>query len=766
MVCRHLDLEEIVLKSQSLFQNRRSNDFIADLDPVLLKRWCDAIAKGDERVFRKRLHWEQQELALDDNASPWMDFSWTEIFTEYLDEVCSKATHPDYLQKLGAEQRSICSSPLPFVEFFLPFVYITRNKFQINHLCHITEGACKEIEEYLLQSLVGIASQCFQLEFSIFRARRTNRMQCTSAEGQKSTQLYCLFIDLFYKGWFADFFKEYAVAARLLSVKCKQHMESFQEFLSRLHQDMHKIRDFFSNGMEMGKVKEISTGLSDQHHHGRTVIILTFESGLKLVYKPKNSRIEYVYNQFLNWLNEHGSPNAFKTFKVLDQEEYAWVEYVAAISPRSMEDARKYFTQSGALLFLSYGLNGIDMHHENIVQHGEYPVLIDLETLLHPDVTEHWMEKDMNVKNAIQKFCNSVVGIGLLPSWQFDVNGKYDSSGFAAKNSTLKIKTFWYDINSDNMRYNTNSDFEYESGVDEKKNAYAVGDFIQEIAEGFSKMYHFFLEKKEEFLHNNGPLSHFNHTTVRYVFRRTQTYFLVKQKAFNPKYMRDGAERSMQLDMLSIDLLEHNKKPLSWPILACERAALENLDIPSFYVNTGSRDFSPAPDVTIYNYFKESGFEALLNKIKFLSEEDLEFQLDLIKGSVFAYHTFNIHTSHQQGSMNSKMMEIDPLTKNELLQEALSLGQKLKKRAIANEENQVTWISHQYDFHKRCYRQQPLGYNFYDGFSGIALFLAALGHVTGEEEYTELSLNCLKWLENSVEESFAHELEHHPMPLF
>jgi lantibiotic modifying enzyme len=48
----------------------------------------------------------------------------------------------------------------------------------------------------------------------------------------------------------------------------------------------------------LGKVTEIQTSLSDPHKQGRTVILLTFESGLKLVYKPKNLGMEVGFNHF------------------------------------------------------------------------------------------------------------------------------------------------------------------------------------------------------------------------------------------------------------------------------------------------------------------------------------------------------------------------------------------------------------------------------------------------------------------------------------
>ena len=71
----------------------------------------------------------------------------------------------------------------------------------------------------------------------------------------------------------------------------------------------------------LGKVITIETGLSDPHHKGRSVIAMTFASGLKLIYKPKDLGLEEKFFQLLATLNEKGISPPLKLLKILKQKK-------------------------------------------------------------------------------------------------------------------------------------------------------------------------------------------------------------------------------------------------------------------------------------------------------------------------------------------------------------------------------------------------------------------------------------------------------------
>lgn len=160
-------------------------------------------------------------------------------------------------------------------------------------------------------------------------------------------------------------------------------IDSTKEFLLRLESDQFTLEKTFSINKDLGRVVAIQHNLSDHHNNGRSVMIVRFASGLKLVYKPKYLGLEEAYFRLLDWLNKKGELLQFKLLKVINRSTYGWVEYAEHLPCRDEQEARLYYHRSGMILCLVYLLEGIDFHNENLIACAEHPVLVDLETLLH-----------------------------------------------------------------------------------------------------------------------------------------------------------------------------------------------------------------------------------------------------------------------------------------------------------------------------------------------------------------------------------------------
>ena len=79
-------------------------------------------------------------------------------------------------------------------------------------------------------------------------------------------------------------------------------------------------------------------------------------------------------------------------------------------------EVEHYYFRMGIHLFLGYALGATDLHGENIIAHGEYPVIIDMET--YPGYLKQQSEKDgSSVEEKINKsteikLANSVIHTG------------------------------------------------------------------------------------------------------------------------------------------------------------------------------------------------------------------------------------------------------------------------------------------------------------------------------------------------------------------
>ena len=76
-----------------------------------------------------------------------------------------------------------------------------------------------------------------------------------------------------------------------------------------------------------------------------------------------------------------------------------------------------------------------DIHHENLIASGEWPVLIDTDTLFYPgflDLDEAWGTSERQYTElAIEE---SVLSSGLLPLWDNINSNLRDSSGMSHLN--------------------------------------------------------------------------------------------------------------------------------------------------------------------------------------------------------------------------------------------------------------------------------------------------------------------------------------------
>jgi type 2 lantibiotic biosynthesis protein LanM len=138
----------------------------------------------------------------------------------------------------------------------------------------------------------------------------------------------------------------------------------------------------------------------------------------------------------------------------------------------------------------------------------------------------------------------------------------------------------------------------------------------------------------------------------------------------------------------------------------------------------------------------------MVNKrIQQLDEQDLEKQLWIIRASFTsitlgmkqaAMPQLHLHPA-QQSSVNYE----------QLITTARSVGDRLCQLALRNEES-VGWIGVDVMMDREWYLV-PTFTDLYSGTPGIALFLAYLGQLTGEERYTTLARGALASTQAQVE---------------
>ncbi len=341
--------------------------------------------------------------------------------------------------------------------------------------------------------------------------------------------------------------EEYPVLARQLVTKVVQTTNAIAEILERLQQDWPALQTTFYQGNHPGALVELSIGAGDTHRQGRSVAILHFAGGQRLVYKPRSLAIDSHFQDLLTWLNQYGAQPPFRTLTILDRHEYGWVEFVAATACTSSDEIERFYQRQGGYLALLHALNAADFHFENLIAAGEHPMLIDLEALFHPDI----MAYDPNDPGQLaqQALDQSVLSIGMLPQrLQFHAGAAaIDISGIGGNERQLTPDKLpvWEGVGTDEMRL-TRRHVEFSSSGHRPQLAGATVDVRTQagaVTQGFAQMYRLLLTHRPALLAADGLLARFANDEIRVVARATRTYALLLQESSHPDLLRNALDR-------------------------------------------------------------------------------------------------------------------------------------------------------------------------------------------------------------------------------
>jgi type 2 lantibiotic biosynthesis protein LanM len=768
-----LNLNEILHRAgtlrEALLVDESTERHSINLAKTRLRRWCEVAAGGTWVDFERRLEWDglslervRRVLGSVQRASHLRPSEWLETLEECITTGETFSSAISAANPAPADPCFVPGHPLPFEEALIPFIHVAREKLQDRvgaDLSALSSDARGALERSLLQWMSQLCTPTLALEFSIYRATRQPRIERMQRSGltPPPREHYQEFVKNLLGPGLLPFFDEYPVLARLLANGIDFWVKGTADFIAAVITDSEVIREAFHLGMPPGKISEIQVGLSDYHHQGRSVHAVTFSCGLKLVYKPRTLGIERAYFDLLAHLNERGIPLGLKTITVVDRSSHGWAEFVGHDPCAEPAALQRYYTRAGMLLYLTHVLCATDLHAENIIACGENPVLIDLETLMHPRARNSSAAENCNTAKAMaaRLLRESVLGTNLLPRWLFYPDGgERDDSGFGggdASESTAR-HPFWSEVNTDRM----SAEFRHvripsspnKPGIDGIRAS--VGEYEEALVTGFRMMHRWLIESRETLLAAGGPIEQFAEQEVRFIFRSTNAYQLTLLKANQPQYLRNGIERSIQLDVLSrLPLSTNGGSPADARLFEAEQVALEQMDVPYFTTRTNTRDLTiSSGGGTVPDYFIETGFDSAVARLKSMSVDDLEMQIGIIRSSLesgeAAVHRPSTSALIDKG-FTPYSLEVD-----EFVTKAVGIAESIRRNAIRGPDGSVTWVGPRYVHESQRFQIDPLGSRLYDGECGIALFFATLGRLTGRDAYKALAEAALKTLSEEL----------------
>ncbi|MEG4852922.1 type 2 lanthipeptide synthetase LanM family protein [Microcoleus sp. B5-D4] len=618
----------------------------------LLAQWKKLISlkTNDAAAFDKRL----QHLGLEresaiyylashclpENASlP----SWAKLLSEVL--IPSNFAQPvvtvEQLQdwtneEIDAYKLTLKQTPI-FPEFLHPFISVVLrqiNALMPNVIEIFSDNAWKQIARYLLLRLSKIAARVVAFEVK----QRRFRGQLIGVTSQERYQYFVRNI-LGTPECLSGLFLQYPVLARLLAVCSEQAVEVAVELLQRLQQDLNELKATFQPNSHLGLATSLLMGMSDLHQGSRSVCIIEFESGLKLVYKPRSFEIDSAFNSLIDWLNQTGETPKLRPTRILPRAGYGWSEFISTADCTAKEQVAKFYQRQGVYAAIAYFLCGTDFHWENFIAAGEFPVPIDLEALLATSIHEVPEEFKQLPKYLYPLGMCSVLSSCMSFFWRA---GNYDQILFSGTGINgcgdrpwHTGITVWQGIGTDELKLTRQYlNFYFNKNLPRSQgDKIPVNDYIDEVIQGFSAAYRTLMQHREELLAPQGILAAFRTVTTRSVLRDTNDYANTLFWSLKPEHLTSGAAYDVALELLCREILVGNSIPFT-KLLDEEKRCCWQQNIPSYYSSPLSHSIYSSSGVSYELAINQVSFEQMQQLLGEASEEDLIWQSELLRVSL------------------------------------------------------------------------------------------------------------------------------------
>ncbi|HEY9063012.1 MAG TPA: type 2 lanthipeptide synthetase LanM family protein [Pseudobacteroides sp.] len=622
------------------------------------------------------------------------------------------------------------------------YLYITESDFIVNKDEFLFEIICT-----ILGNLNDMSYRVLILETNI--ARMDNRLL-----GENSTQKAEYFANTLLKdeSYLRSLYDEYNELTRLMKIKVENTCKYLKDIIRNTKNEYNNLSDCFSEGKGLGKIRSIVLGTGDTHNDGKSVACITFDSGVRLAYKPRALDLEYKYLSFIDWINQQDIHCFYKlkSPKVHYIDSAGWMEFIDHTYCQSPNDIARFYSRIGQLLCLLYLFNAKDFHYENLIAHGDQPVLIDLETLFHPEILNINMESSDASTVAMRIINSSVKGIALLPTQIVNQknNKVLEIGGLSNENEQVAPfkSIFIKDIDTDEIK--VEAGYGYIHSKDNSPiidgNNVKSEQYIKEIKDGFIYTYKWIQENKDLFKATVNDM--FEGCLCRILYRPTNIYMQLLSTSYHPDLLRNPIDRKVYLHRIGL-VTDEDKKDIA----VSELSQMLNGDVPYFSVYLEKDKVLDGSKKEVASLPMGSTLGTVTGKIEGLSDHDFNRQLALINCS------YN-YKSETDGRSETKIRFQESVEciemHNVLIRTAKTIGDFILEKSIAGKKNgQIdrTWIGLM-EIIKDYYEITNVGNDIYSGNCGIALFLAHLGAITGEEKYTAAAFETITSVINYIED--------------
>lgn len=302
------------------------------------------------------------------------------------------------------------------------------------------------------------------------------------------------------------------------------------------------------------KISKIQLTGSDRHNHGRCVLLIEFQNGKKVLWKPRSMMLDRTWNSWLDWLCTNAGYPLFTHINSFDTKYGSFCSYIEYIPVSDKNELHDYFRNFGFLMGAVFILKGNDIHAENVIACGKHPVIVDSETVI-------------SVSNPFSEVMSHLYSLDQTAFLPFITPGPgihYSICSICSDVAYLKNLPVFED-----RRY---------SGYDYK----------EDVMEGFRSALNVCIRQPVAASDKASEL--FNGCTFRYLIRPTNSYAIMLKYLSKADHLISENHFHSALSILDRGISFIKYSQTEKRILEEEKKALSSLDIPAFYYTIQPED--------------------------------------------------------------------------------------------------------------------------------------------------------------------------------
>ncbi|MEU1037899.1 type 2 lanthipeptide synthetase LanM family protein [Streptomyces sp. NPDC005907] len=525
-------------------------------------------------------------------------------------------------------------------------------------------------------------------------------------------------------------FAAYPVLARMLGQSALDATDATAELVARFHADRDALTTTLLDGRAPGALTRVDLGRGDAHQGHRSVAVLHFASGERLVYKPRPLDQHALLDDLVGWLNAKVPGLALRTPRSLRRRAYGWLEFVEHRWCRSVTETDAFYRRQGALLALLYAVDGADMHYENVIACGDQPVLVDAETLLHTGLPQPMTAGADPAADALHA---SVHRTCLLPHLLIGEHGALDISalGRSTDGTFPSEGLHWQDSGRDTMRA-VRAPLPSPAAQNQPLPAgrpLQGADHRAALLEGFRTAYAAIAAHGGELLGEDGPLASRAGSPARLIARSTRLYATLLEESAHPSLLGDALARESVFAVLWTES-EHDE--VRRRLIEHETADLWRGDVPLFAHRPSGTGVRAADGTWLAGVLPVASLTAVREKIARMDEVDCRDQEWIISATLAARGTGSPLDRPRSELAVAPVPAVVPDV-SRLLAAACGIADELAARAV-RDGGRTNWLGLE-RVSGPHWAVLPMGAGLAQGYCGVALFLAHTDALVGAGRY-------------------------------